>query len=196
MSRVVTSYKKKQNESFYLRSWIAPDILDLARIHVGFPIWPRLDKLIPSCDTTSSSLFNPQNLQNKRHFVKVTGFHKVHNYTVYGSVRDDFCHILVEFTPQCVSEFERYHSIRITDKTVNTLFLIGDVAMKYVPVRELHDPRKWSMMLGLDPRISVVPVLVIGQCLAFDLDQVEASAKFPYLYHLESFSAVFGRELS
>ncbi|SCU84236.1 LAFA_0D08900g1_1 [Lachancea sp. 'fantastica'] len=191
MSKVIVSYKKKQNESFYLRSWIKHEIESLMAIHSRYPVWPIVKRFIPPCKTTVHTLFNRHNLQDARHFVKVTGFHNVNNFTVYGSVRDDYCHLLVEFTPTCVTNFERHHSIRITSQTVNTIFLIGDVALKYVPVSDISDSGKWSFNMGLDPRISAVPILVVGQCLAFDLDQVETRFKFSYLYQLNSFVNIF-----
>ncbi|SCU94552.1 LAME_0F07910g1_1 [Lachancea meyersii CBS 8951] len=191
MSKVIVSYKKKQNESFYLRSWIVRDVQELVAIHATYPAWPVIKKFVPPFKTTGSSVFNSQNLQNARHFVKVTGFHKIDNYTVSGSVRDDCCHILVEFSPTCVADFERHHGIRITSQTVNTIFLIGDVTLKFVPVRELRASGKWSLNFDVDSRVTAVPVLVINRCQAFDLDQVEARLRFPFLYQLESFIEKF-----
>ncbi|CEP60401.1 telomerase subunit EST3 LALA0_S01e09978g [Lachancea lanzarotensis] len=195
MSKVIVSHKKKQNESFYLRSWIEPEIRTLVAIHAKYPAWPIVKKFTPPCKTTSISLFNRYNLQDPRHFVKITGFHNVETFTVFGSVRDDFCQLLVEFTPTCVTNFERHHAIRITSQTLNTILLIGDVTIKYVSVSDIRDTAKWSLNLNLNPQISALPVLVIGQCLAFDLDQVEARLKFPYLYQLGSFVDIFARDL-
>lgn len=96
---------------------------------------------------------------------------------------------LVEFTPQCVSAFERLNSIRITAKTVNTILLIGSGTLKYLPVHEAYT--QWSLSIPLDPRVPVVPVLVVEQCAVFDLDQVEARPSFDYLYQLTPFKKLF-----
>ncbi|SCU88937.1 LADA_0E12838g1_1 [Lachancea dasiensis] len=191
MSKVLISYKKKQNESPYLRSWIQSDIIHLVKKHIEHPVWPEMRNFIPPLRGTGPSLFSSNHLSNRRHLVKVTGFHAVHNYTVYGSVRDADCHLLVEFTPQCVAEFERHHNIRLTSNTINTIFLIGGATLKYLPVYELRRSDKWVVNICVDPQIPVIPILVVEECSAFDLDQVETRLRFPYVYSLHEFVSIF-----
>lgn len=92
---------------------------------------------------------------------------------------------LVEFTPKCVSDFERTNHLRITADTVNTIFIIGDVNLVYKRLSEVQ--QNWKLNLAIDSRLKSIPVLVINQCYVFDMDQIGTTKVFPYVYKHEKF---------
>ncbi|CUS21956.1 LAQU0S04e04764g1_1 [Lachancea quebecensis] len=190
MNMTALPAKERQSESTFLREWILSSVMSTVKEHVSLPIWPAVPNFVPPLVKLHGHVpFNSRTLLNRRHFLKITNFHRIENFTVFASGRDNNCRILVEFTPQCVSKFERLNSIRITEKTVNTIFLIGAAALKYLPVNEAW--AQWSLSIPLDPNIPVVPVLVVEQCEVFDLDQVEVRPSFDYLYRLGPFEKLF-----
>ncbi|CAD6468669.1 Y55_G0054000.mRNA.1.CDS.1 [Saccharomyces cerevisiae] len=99
--------------------------------------------------------------------------------------RGDFFYIphtkyLVEFSQECVSNFERTHNCRITSETTNCLMIIGDADLVYVT-----SPRAMSHFKICLSNISskeIVPVLNINQATIFDIDQVGSLSTFPFVY--------------
>lgn len=93
---------------------------------------------------------------------------------------------LVEFTPHCVSDFERKHYSRITSEIVNSLLIIGDCTMNHCDRKEIQD--LFQIDVACDefenPGNSRQswPVLVINQMARFEMDQVELCDTFPFCY--------------
>ncbi|SCU90264.1 LAMI_0E01310g1_1 [Lachancea mirantina] len=185
-SIIVDEWIKMRSESVYLRSWLEASICPMVRAHSRAPMWPQVHHFIPKLDLKSpDSHLPPRIVADARRFVKVTRFHKINKFRVYASARDDCCVVLVEFTPKCVARFERYHRLRITAETTNTIFLIGRVSLKYVPIAQAR--QSWHVNSPSVTDLHVLPVLVVDECVAFDLDQVIPHRAFPYLYEQDKF---------
>lgn len=83
---------------------------------------------------------------------------------------------LVEFTPHCVSNFERRYHQRITSSTVNSLFVIGNTSLLFYA---RSDAAAAFEVPALMNGSSTLPVLRVGDCAIFDQDQVESHRRFP-----------------
>ncbi|CAG58248.1 unnamed protein product [Nakaseomyces glabratus] len=164
-------------ESVYLHGWVRDMLLE-SKTSQNIAVIPRVDP-----DEASIPLLSRRIYANRRHFVKITKFFQVHNYSVYASVKDSQHQILSQFTPKCVSEFESRNRSRITSDTVNTLFMIGDAKLGIMVVDELRHyfgEKIVSLFNGLD--MPYIPYLIINQAFILDYDQVEAFKMTPFVY--------------
>ena len=75
-------------ESVYLHGWVRDMLLE-SKTSENIAVIPRVDP-----DEASIPLLSRRIYANRRHFVKITKFFQVHNYSVYASVKDSQHQIL------------------------------------------------------------------------------------------------------
>ncbi|CCK72718.1 LOW QUALITY PROTEIN: telomerase subunit EST3 KNAG_0L00960 [Huiozyma naganishii CBS 8797] len=171
----------KFQEWIFTHPWIKNLVkLPTEEISLMRPVRQIIPKL------TTNDLKNPTRskrvLKNKTHFAKVMKFYSVHNYKVFACIRDSECQLLVEFHPECVSYFERFHHCRITSGTVNCLFVIGNCDLEYRSVARVNDEFRINILPRKQKLMDQIPVLVINQATVADWGQMEAQTTFPFVH--------------
>ncbi|CCE94149.1 LOW QUALITY PROTEIN: telomerase subunit EST3 TDEL_0H02900 [Torulaspora delbrueckii] len=188
MPKTILSSSSKQKDTVFLLPWIEKSIGPLIadESDIRLPVFNFIPKL--QLKDLRKPQLSPRILRNPSHFVKVVKFHSVNRFQVFATVRDSAHQILVEFTPQCVSEFERTHRSRITLETEHSLFIISDCKLyhrdrNYILKNFGIDMKNWQSAAN-HKRCSTIPVLIVNQASQFEMDQIESFEHFPYLYTL------------
>ncbi|AQZ13249.1 EST3 (YIL009C-A) [Zygosaccharomyces parabailii] len=167
MPRALLS-SRPPTDSVFLQPWIHRTVASLD-VCLSDIVIPRLEP-----NDLSDPLMSPTVLSNCCHFVKISKFCSVDHYHVYAAARDSETQILVEFTPECVSQFERAHHTRITSETVHCVFVVADCHLVF------RSPTYLETHWNLDT-IDHARTLVVKQATVFDWDQVECIHDFPLL---------------
>ncbi|CCE62581.1 hypothetical protein TPHA_0C04310 [Tetrapisispora phaffii CBS 4417] len=182
-------------DSIFLKPWIKEFIEDGKKNSIGKI--GNLDELLNNTNVKLQLI-----LKYPNQLVKLTNIYNILNYCVFGSIRDNKHQLLVEFTSNCVSNFERNYKIRITDQTKNCLFLIGDCIIKYVThdellknfkidplqfdnhigITEYFDFKKYGYILSERRFNRLYPILQVNQVMIFDWDQVVTFENYPFVY--------------
>ncbi|CCD25186.1 LOW QUALITY PROTEIN: telomerase subunit EST3 NDAI_0E03690 [Naumovozyma dairenensis CBS 421] len=190
MPRVILSSKQTVSDSVFLQPWIANIIRKEIQAKTYLPGNQRLSIARLSRRDMDAPEISETILNNYSHFAKVTKFFSVNNYKIFASIRDSTYQILVEFTPQCVLEFERVYRSRITSETVNCLFVIGDCTVIYKTRSQIRSsfPKFDLQSLAGEKNsnkngFGLFPVLQINQASLFDSDQVQLLFEFPFIYN-------------
>ncbi|AJR50176.1 Est3p [Saccharomyces cerevisiae YJM1418] len=178
MPKVILESHSKPTDSVFLQPWIKALIEDNSEHDQYHPS----GHVIPSLTKQDLALphMSPTILTNPCHFAKITKFYNVCDYKVYASIRDSSHQILVEFSQECVSNFERTHNCRITSETTNCLMIIGDADLVYVTSSRAMS--NFKICLSNISSKEIVPVLNVNQATIFDIDQVGSLSTFPFVY--------------
>ncbi|QLL32237.1 hypothetical protein HG536_0C04060 [Torulaspora globosa] len=191
MPKIILPSRSRQKDNVFLQPWLETRLEERQdRTYASLaalqpPVFGFIPKL--SEKEMAKPLTSAEILGNPCHFVKITKFYGVDAFNVFASVRDDRYQILVEFTPRCVSEFERRHRSRITCDTVNSLCVIGDCKLFY---RERSYVLKYykldiaSFKTTTNRTLRRVPVLVVNQISRFEMDQVGTLDQYPFIYNV------------
>ncbi|QLQ80495.1 hypothetical protein HG537_0D04950 [Torulaspora globosa] len=186
MPRIILPSRSRQKDNVFLQPWLETQLKerqDRTSATLQPPVFNFIPKL-PEKEMTKPHT-STQILRNPCHFVKITKFYKVDAFKVFASVRDDKYQILVEFTPHCVSEFERRHRSRITYDTVNSVCIIGDCKLFYkdrLYVLQNYNLDITSFKTTTNRILQRVPVLVVNQISRFEMDQVDSLDQYPFVY--------------
>ncbi|CCC70285.1 hypothetical protein NCAS_0E02150 [Naumovozyma castellii] len=182
MPRVILSSKLSQTDSIFLQPWIEGLLRESLQKKTYLP--GNQQREVPSLNEADlrAPQCSPKVLTNHCHFTKVTKFFKINNYAISASIRDSRFQLLVEFTPKCVSNFERRHHRRLTSETLNCLLVIGDAAIIYKS-RDQITTQFGNIDFIISKNVSpLVPILQINQASLFDGDQVQHLRSFPFVY--------------
>lgn len=88
---------------------------------------------------------------------------------------------LVEFTPDCVSKFERINRSRLTSETVSCLFIIGDCSIEFRTKQEINSNFR-NILFNNSTWKQAIPVLIIKQASIFDRSQINLLEPVPFVY--------------
>lgn len=89
---------------------------------------------------------------------------------------------LVEFTADCVSEYERRYMTRFTQNSKTRLFVIGSGNIEYRTVEEIKDIYKINLPKRRSKGNKNIPILVIDQAYIFDRTEIIQSESLPLVY--------------
>ncbi|CCF60655.1 hypothetical protein KAFR_0L00480 [Kazachstania africana CBS 2517] len=177
MPTVKLTSQHTRPDSIFIHDWIKP-LLDENCQGLLRPIY----RAIPPINNTNvrnplSSRPSLLTTKVKCHFTKIVKFYKVENFKIFASIRDTRFQILVEFTPHCVSTFERTNRCRLTSDTTNCTLLIGDCSIEYKSSHEISQNYRLNF-----PNKRLLPVLTINQASILDRDQATLLEQFPFVY--------------
>ncbi|AAS51905.1 ADL016Cp [Eremothecium gossypii ATCC 10895] len=177
MPKVVLASRAHKADSIFLREWLVDAVVPALERSGACAPWAGVECFIPALPPATATLsLEPTVIQNPKRFLRIVRFTRVHDFAVCAVARDAGCCILVEFTPHCVSNFERRYHQRITSSTVNSLFVIGNTSLLFYA---RSDAAAAFEVPALMNGSSTLPVLRVGDCAIFDQDQVESHRRFP-----------------
>ncbi|BAO41057.1 telomere replication protein EST3 [Kluyveromyces marxianus DMKU3-1042] len=179
MPNVVLSSKLRPYDSIFLQEWIHSAVQRHYIRNKSKRFWhPEQNLVAPLPQTQEHSFFHAAFHPGSYTFVRIVKFHKVHNYTVYATIRDASHMILCFFTSQCVLDYEMHNNDRITLNTINTLFVVGQVTLEFWNQAEVQ--RHYGLSF---PNMPMVPILKIEQAQIFDRDQIGSTKPFNWVYY-------------
>lgn len=89
---------------------------------------------------------------------------------------------LVEFSSNCVSNYERRYKTRFTQNSRTRLFVIGSSNIEYRTMEEIKDIYKINLPRNHSKSSKNVPILVIDQAYIFDRTEIIQSESLPLVY--------------
>ncbi|SMN19991.1 similar to Saccharomyces cerevisiae YIL009C-A EST3 Component of the telomerase holoenzyme, involved in telomere replication [Maudiozyma saulgeensis] len=175
--------RKVISDSVYLRPWIKQLIHECYK-HKNKKLQRPIYNAIPRLN--KKDIENPESsrciLRNKRHFMRISKFYKVENYTIYATIKIARHNFLVEFTANCVAEFERLYRKRFTSETLMCLFVIGSCSVEYRTYEEIDNIYHIRTLRKNSNIYKKIPILVIDQAFIFDRTQVNQTEHVPFAY--------------